>query len=53
MGVFPQVEREAEKPGGFPARTDPSGTRKEERARGYAQDRDKRRAGKVEGKDSR
>lgn len=30
VGIFPKVERGAEKPGGFPARTESSSTRKEE-----------------------
>lgn len=34
VSVFPKVEREAEKPGGFPAQRDSSSTRKEEGARG-------------------
>lgn len=34
VGIFPKMEREAEKPEDFPARRDSSSTRKEEGARG-------------------
>lgn len=34
VGIFLKVEREAEKPGGFPAQRDSSSARKEEGARG-------------------
>lgn len=34
VGIFPKVGKEAERPGGFPARRDSSSTRKEEGARG-------------------
>ena len=34
VGIFLKVEREAEKPGGFPAQRESSSARKEEGARG-------------------